>query len=323
MKNILVTGGAGFIGSNFITYILEKYPEYSVINLDKMTYAGNPDIIKKTKDDFSERYTFIQGDICDEDLVNDVVSRVDTIVHFAAESHVDISIQNPDIFLHTNIMGTHVLLKAALKYDKKRFHHVSTDEVFGTLSLDDTKFSEMTPYNPRSPYSASKASSDHLVQSYFHTYGLPITISNCSNNYGPLQFPEKIVPLFISRAIEDKKLPIYGDGKSVRDYLFVEDHCRAIDLILHKGIIGESYCVGGDSEKNGEQIADIVLEILQKPDTLKEFVSDRLGHDRRYAIDYSKIARELGWNPQVSFEEGMQKTIQWYQDNMSWWKKLI
>lgn len=322
MKHLLVTGGAGFIGSQFIWHMLETYPEYTVINLDKLTYAGNLDTVQKAQAAFGNRYTFVQGDICDEILVNSLMPRVDMIVHFAAESHVDMSITNPDIFLQTNVMGTHTLLKAALSNGNKRFHHVSTDEVFGSLTLDGGKFNENTAYDPRSPYSASKASSDHLVSAYFHTYGLPVTISNCSNNYGPFQFPEKIIPLFILRAMQNQPLPIYGDGKSVRDYLFVEDHCKAIDLILHKGVIGETYCIGGGSEKNGEEIANTILKILHKSDSMKEYVTDRLGHDRRYAIDHSKITEALGWVPQVSFEEGIKQTIKWYQDNESWWKKL-
>jgi dTDP-glucose 4,6-dehydratase len=245
------------------------------------------------------------------------------VVHFAAESHVDKSIENPDDFLKTNILGTHTLLKSALKYEKKRFHHISTDEVFGTLNLDGKKFNENTPYDPRSPYSASKASSDHLVRAYFHTYGLPITISNCSNNYGPFQFPEKIIPLFILNALNNKKLPIYGNGKSVRDYIFVSDHCRAIDLVIHHGNIGESYCFGGNSEKNGIEIADTILSILGKDISQKEFVKDRPGHDLRYAIDNTKAIKDLGWKPLVSFQEGMQQTVDWYKNNENWYKKLI
>ena len=321
---ILVTGGAGFIGSNFIFYILNKYPDYTVVNLDKLTYAGNLDNLKEVETKFKDRYEFIKGDICDEILVDKIMSKVDIVVHFAAESHVDRSIENPDEFLKTNILGTHTLLKSALRYGKKRFHHISTDEVFGTLSLDNSvKFNEKTPYDPRSPYSASKASSDHLVNAYFHTYDLPITISNCSNNYGPYQFPEKIIPLFLLNALNNKRLPIYGNGKFIRDYIFVDDHCKGIDLVLHNGKIGEQYCFGGDSEKNGLEIADTVLNILGKPESLKEFVKDRPGHDMRYAIDFTIAKRELGWSPSVSFEEGIEKTINWYKNNENWWKKLI
>lgn len=320
---ILVTGGAGFIGSNFIRYILKKYRDYEIVNLDKLTYAGNLENLKDIEENYNNRYEFIKGDICDEVLVNKIMEHIDMVVHFAAESHVDKSIENPDDFLKTNILGTHTLLKSALKYEKKRFHHISTDEVFGTLNLDGKKFNENTPYDPRSPYSASKASSDHLVRAYFHTYGLPITISNCSNNYGPFQFPEKIIPLFILNALNNKKLPIYGNGKSVRDYIFVSDHCRAIDLVIHHGNIGESYCFGGNSEKNGIEIADTILSILGKDISQKEFVKDRPGHDLRYAIDNTKAIKDLGWKPLVSFQEGMQQTVDWYKNNENWYKKLI
>ncbi|MEI7810523.1 MAG: dTDP-glucose 4,6-dehydratase [bacterium] len=322
---ILVTGGAGFIGSNFIYYILNKYPDYRIVNLDKLTYAGNLDNLKEVELKFKDRYEFIKGDICDEVLVNKIMVSVDVIVHFAAESHVDRSIENPDEFLRTNILGTHTLLKSALKNGKKRFHHISTDEVFGTLSLDnkEEKFDENTSYDPRSPYSASKAASDHLVSAYYHTYGLPVTISNCSNNYGPFQYPEKIIPLFILNAFKDKPLPIYGSGKFIRDYIYVEDHCKGIDLVLHKGKLGEKYCFGGDSERNGIEIADIILNVLNKPDSLKEFVKDRPGHDMRYAIDFTKAKEELGWIPEVTFEEGIKKTIEWYKNNEDWYNKLI
>ncbi len=322
---ILVTGGAGFIGSNFIYYILNKYPDYKIVNLDKLTYAGNLDNLKEVELKFKDRYEFIKGDICDEVLVDKIMNSVDAVVHFAAESHVDRSIESPDDFLRTNILGTHTLLKSALKNGKKRFHHISTDEVFGMLSLENKteKFNENSLYDPRSPYSASKASADHLVNAYFHTYGLPITISNCSNNYGPFQFPEKIIPLFILNALKNQSLPIYGDGKCVRDYIFVEDHCRGIDLVLHNGRIGEKYCFGGNSEKNGVEMADTILDLLDKPKSLKEFVKDRPGHDLRYAIDFTKAKEELGWMPLVSFEEGIKKTIDWYKNNEAWYKKLI
>ena len=320
---ILVTGGAGFIGSNFIHYILNKYPEYKVVNLDKLTYAGNLDNLKEIEQKFKDRYEFIKGDICDQALVDKIMPSIDIVINFAAESHVDRSIENPDAFLETNIIGTHTLLKSALKNNKKRFHHISTDEVFGALDFNSEKFNENTPYDPHSPYSASKASSDHLVSAYFHTYGLPITISNCSNNYGPFQFPEKIIPLFILNAINDKPLPIYGNGKCVRDYIFVEDHCRAIDKVIHNGKIGEKYCFGGNREMNGTEIADIILDILEKPKTLKEFVKDRPGHDSRYAINYKKAKEELDWEPLTTFEEGLKKTIEWYKNNENWYKKLI
>ncbi len=317
---ILVTGGAGFIGSNFIWYILKKYPDYSIVNLDLLTCSANLKNLKGVEEKFKGRYRFVKGDICDEALVDELVSDCDMIVHFAAESNVDASIKNPDIFLKTNILGTHTLLKSALKNNKKRFHHISTDEVFGELSLDaKRRFNEKSPYNPRSPYSASKAASDHLVRAYFYTYGLPVTISNCSNNYGPFQFPEKIIPLFILNALQDKKLPIYGDGKCVRDYIFVEDHCRGIDMVLHKGKIGETYCFGGNSEKNGIEIADVILKNLGKSEKLKEFVSDRPGHDRRYAINFKKSKDELGWEPEFSFEKGIKLTINWYKDNLNFY----
>lgn len=320
---ILVTGGAGFIGSNFIFYILNKYPDYTVVNLDKLTYAGNLENLKEVELKFNNRYKFIKGDICDEILVDKIMKSVDVVVHFAAESHVDKSIENPDEFLKTNILGTHTLLKSALQNGKKRFHHISTDEVFGTLSIENKegKFNENTSYNPRSPYSASKASADHLVNAYFHTYNLPITISSCSNNYGSYQFPEKIIPLFILNALNNKSLPIYGKGEFIRDYIFVDDHCKGIDLVLHYGKMGEQYCFGGNSEKNGIEIADTILKILDKSESLKEFVKDRPGHDMHYAIDFKKAKEELGWSPSVSFEEGIKKTINWYKNNKSWWKK--
>ena len=312
---ILVTGGAGFIGSNFILHILQKYPTYEIVNLDKLTYAGN---LKNLADvENNPNYTFIHGDICDREIVRKAMTGCDAVVHFAAESHVDRSITGPAIFIQTNIIGTEVLLEVAKDLGIKRFHHVSTDEVFGSLSLDNLaeKFNENTPYAPRSPYSASKASSDHLVRAFVETYTFPATISNCTNNYGPRHFPEKVIPLFILNALEDKPLPIYGTGLAVRDYLYVTDHCVAIDLILHKGKIGETYCIGGDSELSGIEIADIILASLDKPKTLKTFVEDRKGHDLRYAMDHSKITNELGWKPSVTFEEGIKKTIKWYRKN--------
>lgn len=318
---ILVTGGAGFIGSNFIIYMMGKYPDYEFVNLDKLTYAGNLENLKSVEN--NPKYTFIKGDICDREIVREAMTGCDAVVHFAAESHVDRSITGPTIFVQTNVVGTEVLLETAQEFGIKRFHHVSTDEVFGTLSLDNLteKFNEKTPYSPRSPYSASKASSDHLVRAFIETYKLPATISNCTNNYGPFHFIEKAIPLFITNALQGKTLPIYGTGKAVRDYLYVTDHCIAIDLILHGGKIGETYCIGGDGERNGIEIADTILDLLGKPKTLKTFVEDRKGHDMRYAMDHSKITNELGWNPTVTFEEGIKKTIQWYKDNESWWKK--
>jgi dTDP-glucose 4,6-dehydratase len=314
---VLVTGGAGFIGSNFIIWALKNKPEWEILNLDKLTYAGNLENLKSVKDD--PKYRFVQADICDKKLVNELMKDIDLVVHFAAESHVDRSILEPAAFIETNILGTQILLQAALENKVKHFHHVSTDEVFGALELGtDRKFNENTPYNPHSPYSASKASSDHLVRAYGDTFGLKYTITNCSNNYGPLQFPEKIIPVFISNAIENKSLPIYGDGQSIRDYLYVEDHCEAIALVIERGKPNSTYCVGGDSEINGIQMAETILTALGKPKELMAFVKDRPGHDRRYAIDFSKIKNELGWGPKVTFEEGIKKTIDWYVGNNEW-----
>lgn len=316
-----VTGGAGFIGSNFIRYMLKKYDDCEIVNYDLLTYAGNLENLTEIQDD--KRYEFIKGDICEYEQVKSAMTGCDMVVHFAAESHVDRSITGPAIFVKTNVLGTQTLLDVAKELQIKRFHHVSTDEVFGSLELGErTYFDENTTYSPHSPYSASKAGSDHLVRAYFDTYGLPITISNCSNNYGPYHFPEKAIPLFITNAMQDKPVPLYGSGKAVRDYLFVEDHCRAIDLILQKGKIGETYCVGGDSEKNGVETADTILKALGKPDSLKKFVEDRKGHDMRYAIDHGKITRELGWKPTVTFTEGIELTIKWYKDNKDWWEPL-
>jgi len=311
--NILITGGAGFIGSNFIHYLHNKYSDYQIINLDKLTYAANLNNLKDIKDN----YTFIEGDILDYDLVTRVVqeNKIDLIVHFAAESHVDRSIEGPDIFLETNILGTANLLKVALENKKIRFHHISTDEVFGSLGKEGL-FNENTSYDPRSPYSASKASSDHLVRAYYHTYHLPITISNCSNNYGPYQFKEKLIPLFITNLLEKKKIPLYGDGKNIRDWIYVEDHCRGIDLIIKKGKIGETYCLGGDSEKTNREIAKILLAKLNLKEEMIEYVQDRPGHDFRYAIDSNKIKKELGYKIETSFDEGIDKTIEWYKSNI-------
>ena len=319
---MLVTGGAGFIGSNFIHYILNKYPDYKIINLDLLTYAGNLENLKEIEK--LPNYKFVKGDIADAKLVNDLVKDVDIIVNFAAESHVDRSILDSSDFMRTNIIGTHILLEAAKNNGNIRFHHVSTDEVFGSLEAKDKPFNEKTPYDPRSPYSASKAASDHLVRAYFHTYGLPITISNCSNNYGPYQFPEKLIPLFITNLLEGKKVPLYGDGMNIRDWLYVEDHCEAIDLIIRKGKIGETYCVGGQEEKTNLEIAKIIIDCVLRSEAPKwiEFVKDRPGHDRRYAIDFSKIKKELGWEPKLTFEEGLHKTVEWYKNNESWWQNI-
>lgn len=316
---LLVTGGAGFIGSNFIRHIFKKYPDYQIVNLDFLTYAGNLENLKEVEN--HPNYKFVKGDIADARLVNDLAKEADMIVHFAAESHVDRSILDSSAFVRTNVIGTHILLESARKHSK-RFHHVSTDEVFGSLEANDPKFNEETPYDPRSPYSASKAASDHLTRAYFHTHGLPITISNCSNNYGPYHFPEKLIPLFITNLLEGKRVPLYGDGLNVRDWLFVEDHCEAIDLIIHNGKIGETYCVGGNSEKTNKEIAHKILDLLGKGEEMIEFVKDRPGHDRRYAIDFSKIKNELGWEPKTSFDEGLRKTIEWYGENQEWWKNI-
>lgn len=319
---LLVTGGAGFIGSNFILYWLKKYPNDTIINLDKLTYAGNLENLRSIEK--NPNYEFVRGDICDPKLVNSLTEKVDTIVHFAAESHVDRSIIDPAPFIKTNIEGTYVLLEAALRNKAKKFHHVSTDEVFGALELNSKeKFNDNTPYNPHSPYSASKASSDHLVRAYFDTYELPITISNCSNNFGPLQFPEKLIPLAITNLMEGKKVPVYGDGLYVRDWLYVEDHCKAIDLILQKGKVGETYLVGGLTEDiSNIEIIKRILKIMGKDETQIEYVKDRPGHDRRYAVDWSRINQELGWKPEHNFDEYLRITVDWYKNNQEWWKKI-
>ncbi len=316
---LLVTGGAGFIGSNFIYYWLENNPNDEIVNLDALTYAGNLSNLKEI--DGHKNYKFVWGDICDRSLVDSIIGGIDMIVNFAAESHVDRSILNSSDFIKTNVEGTMVLLDAALK-NNIRFHHVSTDEVYGHLGLDDDPFSEDTPYRPRSPYSASKASSDHLVRSYYHTHNLPITISNCSNNYGSYQFPEKLIPLFVTSLIDNKKIPLYGDGLNVRDWLHVRDHCIAIELICKSGKIGETYCVGGDAEKTNLEITNIILDEMGVGDDMIEYVDDRKGHDKRYAIDFSKIKNNLGWTPSIKFEDGIKNTIKWYVDNEWWWRDI-
>lgn len=319
-KKVLVTGGAGFIGSNFIRYWMKKYPDDKIINLDALTYAGNLENLKDVKD--NPNYEFIKGDICDIGLVNNLMKNVDLIVHFAAESHVDRSIANSKDFIKTNVEGTRVLLDAAKNNNGVRFHHISTDEVFGSLGLNDAPFDEKTPYDPRSPYSASKAAADHLVRAYFHTHKLPITISNCSNNYGPRQFTEKLIPLFITNLIKGKKIPVYGNGKNIRDWIFVDDHNAGVDLIIQKGKIGETYCLGGGNELTNIEITRQILKIMDFDEGKIEYVKDRKGHDFRYAMDYSKIKNELGWQPQVDFNEGLKKTIEWYENNRDWWKKI-
>ncbi len=319
---IFITGGAGFIGSNFVLYWMKNYPQDAIVNFDKLTYAGNLENLKDVEG--NPHYSFIQGDICDVATVEKAMQGVDIVVHFAAESHVDRSITQPSTFVTTNVVGTQVVLDAALKNKVKKFHHVSTDEVFGSLDLLDTnKFNERTLYNPRSPYSASKAGSDHLVMAYHITYGLPITITNCSNNFGPYQFPEKIIPLAITNVLEGKKIPIYGDGLYVRDWLYVEDHCRAIDMVLNQGKNGETYCVGGlTNDINNFKVVSKILKLLNKNESMIEFVKDRPGHDRRYALDWSKIKNELGWTPKHSFDEWLEKTVEWYKTNQDWWKHV-
>jgi len=319
---LLVTGGLGFIGSNFIKYWLENHKDDFIINLDKVTYAGHKENLKDIED--NKNYLFIQGDICDGEIVAKAMDGVDWVVHFAAESHVDRSILGPGEFVKTNVIGTQVLLDHALKSGIKRFHHVSTDEVFGALPLESTnKFNEDTNYDPRSPYSASKAGSDHLVRAYYHTFGLPITITNCSNNFGPYQDPEKFLSRMITNLIDGGEILIYGDGKYVRDWLFVEDHCRAIDAVLDKGIIGKTYCVGGlTNDINNLEVAHKLLEIFGMGEEKIKFVKDRPGHDRRYAVDWTKINRELGWEPKYNFDNWLKKTVEWYKNNEWWWRPL-
>ncbi len=316
---ILVTGGCGFIGTNFIYYILKKYPKYKIINLDKLTYAGNSKNLKSIEN--KQNYRFIKGDICNYRLVNKLVKKVEAILHFAAESHVDRSIENSTVFIKTNVLGTNILLDAAYRNGNKRFHHISTDEVFGELGKEG-KFSEKTPYNPKSPYSASKSAADHLVRAYFFTNNLPITISNCTNNYGPYQYPEKIIPLFITNLLKNKKVPVYGNGLNVRDWLHIQDHCEAIDLILHKGKIGETYCIGGNCEIKNIELTKMILQEMGFGEDMIEYVKDRKGHDFRYAMDFTKIKNELGWKPKHNFKKGLKETIEWYKNNEWWWREL-
>ncbi len=322
---IIVTGGAGFIGSNFIFHMLEVYPEYRIICLDKLTYAGNLSTLEKVKD--NKNFRFVKADICDRQAVYKLFEEEnpDIVVNFAAESHVDRSIETPEIFLQTNIIGTAVLMDACRKYGIKRYHQVSTDEVYGDLPLDrpDLFFTENTPLHTSSPYSSSKASADLLVLSYYRTFGLPVTISRCSNNYGPYHFPEKLIPLMVINALANKPLPVYGEGLNVRDWLYVEDHCRAIDLIIHNGRVGEVYNVGGHNEMSNIDIVKIICKTLGKPESLITYVSDRKGHDLRYAIDPEKIHNELGWLPETKFADGIQRTIKWYIENENWWKPII
>ena len=322
---IIVTGGAGFIGSNFVIHMVKKYPEHEIVNLDLLTYAGNLENLKSVED--APNYRFVKGDIADRKFVFDLFEKEkpDVIVNFPAESHVDRSIKDPESFVRTNVLGTTTLLDACKEYGIKRFHQVSTDEVYGDLPLDrpDLFFTEETPLHTSSPYSSSKASADLFVMAYHRTFGLPVTVSRCSNNYGPYQFPEKLIPLIISRALADEELPVYGTGENVRDWLHVEDHCEAIDLILQNGRVGEVYNIGGHNERTNLQVVKTILKALDKPESLIKFVTDRPGHDRRYAIDPTKMETELGWKPKYVFDTGMAQTIQWYLDNKEWWEHII
>ena len=322
---IIVTGGAGFIGSNFVYHMLEKHPDYEIVCLDLLTYAGNLQTLENALK--NPKFTFVKGDISDRDTVFNLFERQkpDVVVNFAAESHVDRSIENPGLFLTTNIIGTQILMDACRKYGIKRFHQVSTDEVYGDLPLDrlDLMFTEDTPIHTSSPYSASKAGADLLVLAYHRTFGFPATISRCSNNYGPYHFPEKLIPLIITRALKDESLPVYGEGLNVRDWLYVTDHCSAIDLIIHKGREGEIYNIGGHNERTNLQVVKSVLRELNKPESLITYVRDRPGHDMRYAINPEKIEKELGWKPTYNFDEGIRVTVKWFLDNQDWWKKII
>lgn len=322
---ILVTGGAGFIGGNFVHYMVHKYPEDQIVNLDLLTYAGNLETLRPVED--APNYRFVRGDIADRSFIFDLFAKehFDAVVNFAAESHVDRSIENPEIFVRTNVLGTTTLMDASKAYGVKRYHQVSTDEVYGDLPLDrpDLFFTEETPIKTSSPYSSSKAAADLFVMAYYRTFGLPVTISRCSNNYGPYHFPEKLIPLMISRALADEPLPVYGDGVNVRDWLYVEDHCAAIDLILRNGRIGEIYNVGGHNERTNLEVVKTVLKALDKPESLIRFVTDRPGHDMRYAIDPTKIEMELGWKPTHNFDTGIQETIKWYLEHRDWWEHIL
>ncbi|RAU93236.1 dTDP-glucose 4,6-dehydratase [Paenibacillus sp. YN15] len=322
-KKVLVTGGAGFIGGNFVQYMVDKYSEYDIYNLDLLTYAG--ELAKHKHIGDRDNYHFVQADIADRQTINQLFEEVrfDYVVHFAAESHVDRSITDPGIFVRTNVLGTQVLLDAAKAAGIAKFLHVSTDEVYGELDFDpETFFTEETPIQPNSPYSASKAASDLLVRAYHETYGLAVNITRCSNNYGPYHFPEKLIPLTISRAVNDQKIPVYGDGKNIRDWLHVWDHCAALDLVLHQGVSGQVYNVGGHNERTNLEVVKTIIQTLGKTDDLIEFVTDRLGHDKRYAIDPTKLEK-LGWKPKYSFETGIAQTIQWYRENEDWWRPLL
>ena len=322
---ICVTGGAGFIGGNFVQYMVNTYPEDEIVNLDLLTYAGNLETLKPVEN--KPNYRFVRGDIADKDFIMDLFAKekFDVVVNFAAESHVDRSIENPDIFVHSNVLGTVTLLNACRKFGIRRYHQVSTDEVYGDLPLDrpDLFFTEETPIHTSSPYSASKASADLFVMAYHRTFGLPTTISRCSNNYGPYHFPEKLIPLVISRALADEEIPVYGTGANVRDWHYVTDHCKAIDLIIRKGKEGEIYNIGGHNERTNLDVVKTILHALNKPESLIKFVSDRPGHDRRYAMDPTKIETELGWCPEYTFETGIPKTIEWYLNNKEWWEHIV
>jgi dTDP-glucose 4,6-dehydratase len=322
MKNVLITGGAGFIGSNFVRYFLSKHNDVEVVNFDKLTYAGNLENLEDIEGD--PRYRFFKGDICERAVVESAFKQynIDIVVHFAAESHVDRSILGSSVFIQTNVVGTNVLLDVAKELGVERFLHVSTDEVYGSLGATG-KFTETTPLHPNSPYSASKASSDLLALAYHHTYALPVVVTRCSNNYGPYQFPEKLIPLMIINALSDKQLPVYGDGLNVRDWLHVNDHCAAIDVVLRNGRIGEVYNIGGNNEWKNIDIVKLILKKVGKPESLISFVKDRLGHDRRYAIEATKIKNELDWSPSYTFEVGIEETVQWYLNNQVWWKRVM
>lgn len=318
---LLVTGGAGFIGSNFVIYMLQQYPTYEIVNMDALTYAGNLENLKSVEN--NANYTFIKADIANKEAVEQIFDQhqIEVVVNFAAESHVDRSILEAEVFVNTNVLGTQVLLDAAKKYNVTKFVQVSTDEVYGSLG-ETGLFTEETPLAPNSPYSASKAGGDLLVRAYHETFGLPVNITRCSNNYGPFQFPEKLIPLMISRALNDEALPVYGDGLNIRDWLYVEDHCSAIDLVIHKGVNGEVYNIGGNNERTNVHIVQKILQVLGKPESLISYVDDRPGHDRRYGIDPTKIMNELGWKPKHNFETGIKETIQWYLDNKEWWQRI-
>ena len=322
IRSLLVTGGAGFIGSNFVRHWVEAHPADRIVVLDLMTYAGN----RANLADLEGRHTFVQGDIGDADLVEATLREHDTdvVVNFAAESHNSYAIVNPSAFFRTNVLATQVLCEAARRAGVKRFHHISTCEVYGDLALDAVDlFTESSPYRPRTPYNASKAGGDHVVRAYHETFGLPITITNCANNYGPFQFPEKVVPLFATRALDDRPLPVYASSENRREWIHVRDHCRAIELVIDRGRVGETYHVGTGVEKSVEEIAEVVLAVLGKPSSLKSIVPDRPGHDRRYALDWTKVREELGWQPEIPFDRGIAETIVWYADNRVWWEPLL